>query len=71
MVDITSAEVLDHARKVEKSGRRETARKLCGAISSIFRLAVVTLRAGPGLSAPSPVNLMLSALRRWLKNSPS
>ena len=43
--DITAAEVLDLLRKVERSGRRETAKKLRGTLSGIFRLAVVTLRA--------------------------
>jgi integrase len=32
-------------KRVEKSGRRETARKLRGIIGSVFRLAVATLRA--------------------------
>lgn len=43
--DITSAEVLHLLQKVERSGRRETAKKLRGTLSGIFRLAVVTLRA--------------------------
>ena len=43
--DITSAEVLHLLKQVERSGRRETAKKLRGTISAIFRLAVVTLRA--------------------------
>lgn len=43
--EITSAEVLHLLRKVEASGRRETAKKLRGTLSGIFRLAVVTLRA--------------------------
>ena len=43
--DITSAEVLHLLKKVERSGRRETAKKLRGTLSGIFRLAVVTLRA--------------------------
>ncbi len=43
--EITSAEVLDLLKKVEKSGRRKTARKLRGTISSVFRLAIMTLRA--------------------------
>ncbi len=32
-------------KKVEHSGRRETAKKLRGTLSAIFRLAIVTLRA--------------------------
>jgi len=41
---ITSAEVLYLLKAIEKSGRRETAKKMRGAISAVFRLAVVTLR---------------------------
>jgi len=33
--EITSAEVLALLKQIEKSGRRETARRLCGAISSV------------------------------------
>ena len=43
--EITPAEILTILKKVEKSGRRETARRLRGAIGTIFRLAVATLRA--------------------------
>lgn len=42
---ITSAEILALLQKIEKSGRRETARRLRGTISSVFKLAIVTLRA--------------------------
>ena len=42
---ITPAEVLDILRKVEKSGRRDSARRLRGTIGSVFRLAIATLRA--------------------------
>jgi integrase len=42
---ITPAELLDLLKRVEKSGRRETARRLRATISGVFRLAVVTLRA--------------------------
>lgn len=45
IADISSAEILDLLRKVERSGRRETAHKLRGVMSSVFRLAMVTLRA--------------------------
>jgi len=45
IAEINSAEILDLVKKVEKSGRRETAHKLRGVISSVFRLAMVTLRA--------------------------
>lgn len=43
--EITSAEVLQLLQRIEKSGRRETARRLRGVIGSVFRLAIVTLRA--------------------------
>jgi len=43
--EITAAEILALLQKVEKSGRRETARRLRGVIGSVFRLAIVTLRA--------------------------
>ena len=43
--EITAAEILDLLKKVEKSGRRVTARRLRGIIGSVFRLAAVTLRA--------------------------
>jgi len=43
--DIRSAEILDLLQQIEKSGRRETARRLRGTISTVFKLAIVTLRA--------------------------
>jgi integrase len=45
IAEISAAEVLDVLKRIEKSGRRETARKLRGAIGSVFRLAVATVRA--------------------------
>lgn len=42
---IHPAEILDVLRKIEKSGRRETARRLRGTIGSVFKYAIVTLRA--------------------------
>lgn len=45
IAEITPAEILDLLKRVEKSGRRETARRLRGIISSVFRFAIVTLRA--------------------------
>jgi len=42
---ITPAEILVVCQRIEKSGRRDTARRLRGAIGSVFRLAVATLRA--------------------------
>ena len=45
ITEITPAEILALLKKIEKSGRRETARKVRGAIGSVFRLAITTLRA--------------------------
>ncbi|MEQ1933080.1 MAG: tyrosine-type recombinase/integrase, partial [Fimbriimonadaceae bacterium] len=45
IAEITAAEVLDLLRKVERSGRRETTKKLRADIASVFRLAVITGRA--------------------------
>jgi len=45
IAEITAAEILDLLKKVEKSGRRETATSLRGKIGSVFRYGVVTLRA--------------------------
>jgi integrase len=43
--EITAAEILHLLQGIEKSGRRETARKMRGAIGRVFRHAIVTLRA--------------------------
>ena len=43
--DITAAELLDLLKRVERSGRRETAKRLRAAMGAVFRLAIVTLRA--------------------------
>jgi integrase len=45
IADITAAELLDLLKRVEKSGRRETAKRLRATMSRVFRLAIVTLRA--------------------------
>jgi integrase len=45
IAEITAAEILQLLKHIEKSGRRETARRLRGAIGSVFRYAIVTLRA--------------------------
>ena len=45
IADITSAELLDLLKRVEKTGRRETAKRLRATMSTVFRLAIVTLRA--------------------------
>ncbi|MEQ1613687.1 MAG: integrase arm-type DNA-binding domain-containing protein [Hyphomicrobiaceae bacterium] len=45
IADINAAELLDILKRVEKSGRRETAKRLRATMSRVFRLAIVTLRA--------------------------
>ncbi len=45
IAEITAAEVLVLLKKVEKSGRRETAKRLRAAVSRVFRFGVATLRA--------------------------
>ena len=50
--EITSAELLILLQTIEKSGRRETARRLRGTISSVFKLAIVTLRAKEDPTVP-------------------
>ena len=45
IAEITAAEILEILRRIEKSGGAETARRLRGAIGSVYRYAIVTLRA--------------------------
>ena len=45
IADISPAEILALLQKVERSGRRETARRLRSVIGTVFRFAVATLRA--------------------------
>lgn len=45
IAEIIPAEILDVLQRIEKSGRRESARRLRGVVGSVFRYAVVTLRA--------------------------
>ena len=52
IAEIMPIEVLDLLKRIEKSGRRETARKLRGMIGGVFRYAVVTLRATNDPTAP-------------------
>jgi integrase len=52
IAEIIPAEVLDVLKRIEKSGRRETARKLRGMIGGVFRHAIVTLRATVDPTAP-------------------
>lgn len=50
--EITAAEVLALLQRIEQSGRRETALRLRGTISSVFKLAIVTLRAKEDPTVP-------------------
>ena len=52
IAEIVPVEVLDVLKRIEKSGRRETARKLRGMIGAVFRYAIVTLRATHDPTAP-------------------
>jgi integrase len=45
ITEITAAEILTILKRIEKSGRRETARKVRGIVGAVFRLAISTLRA--------------------------
>ncbi|MEK7994745.1 MAG: tyrosine-type recombinase/integrase [Planctomycetota bacterium] len=45
MTSITSAELLELLKRVEKSGRYHTAHRLRGTIGAVFRFAIATLRA--------------------------
>jgi integrase len=45
IADITPAEILVLLQQIERTGRRETARRLRSVIGTVFRLAVATLRA--------------------------
>ena len=45
IAEIAAIEILDVLKRIEKSGRRETARKLRSMIGGVFRYAIVTLRA--------------------------
>lgn len=57
VAEITSAEVLDLLKRVERSGRRETAKRLRATISAVFRLAIATLRA-----SNDPTTALIGAL---------
>lgn len=45
ITEITPAEILTLLKRIELTGRRETARRLRGTIGTVFRFAIVTLRA--------------------------
>jgi len=52
IAQVAPIEVLDVLKHIEKSGRRETARKLRGAIGGVFRYAIATLRASNDPTVP-------------------
>lgn len=58
IADITPAEILALLQKIERGGRRETARRLRSVIGTVFRLAIATLRA-----KDDPTLLLRGALR--------
>lgn len=45
ITEITPAEILLILKRIEKTGRRDTARRLRGVLGAVFRFAIVTLRA--------------------------
>lgn len=45
ITEIKPAEILDLLRRIEKTGRRDTARRLRGTIGSVYRYAIATVRA--------------------------
>jgi integrase len=45
IAEIVPAEILTILKRIEKSGRRESARRLRGVMGAVFRYAIVTLRA--------------------------
>ena len=45
ITEITPAEILGILKRIEKSGRRDTARRLRGTLGSVFRFAIVNLKA--------------------------
>ena len=57
VTEISPMEVLDVLKRIERSGRRETAKRLRATISAVFRLAIVTQRA-----QHDPTNALKGAL---------
>jgi integrase len=63
IAEIHPAELLDLLKRIEKSGRRESAKRLRGAIGSVFRYAIVTLRA-----TTDPTSALRGALLKPIVN---
>ncbi|AMN44736.1 tyrosine-type recombinase/integrase [Rhodoplanes sp. Z2-YC6860] len=61
---VTSADILQVLRAVEKSGRRETARRLRGVIGSVFRYSIVNLKA-----ETDPTYALRGSLRKYKHKS--
>lgn len=59
IAEITPVEILVLLQQVERSGRRETARRLRSTIGSVFRFAIATLRA-----QTDPTSALRDALER-------
>lgn len=59
IAEITPVEILALLQQVERSGRRETARRLRSTIGSVFRFAIATLRA-----QTDPTSALRDALER-------
>ncbi len=66
VADVTPAEVLAVLKKVEKSGRRETAKRLRAAMGRVFRLAVATC----GRLRTRPTPFAARSRRRWSRPAP-
>jgi integrase len=63
ITEITAKEVLDLLKRIEKSGRRESAKRLRGVMGAVFRYAIVTLRA-----SNDPTAALRGALLRPIVN---
>ncbi|MBN8966054.1 MAG: integrase arm-type DNA-binding domain-containing protein [Rhizobiales bacterium] len=60
ITQVTSADILQLIRLVEKSGRRDTARRLRGVIGSVFRFAIANLKA-----ETDPTYALRGSLRKY------
>jgi integrase len=66
--EIQAAEILDLLKRIEKSGRWETAKRLRGTISSVFRLAIVTLRAERLFNKLCHLSFSDSLFGKWISS---
>jgi integrase len=65
VTEVKPAEILMLIQRVEKSGRRETAKRLRGMIGVVFRHAIVTLRAEIDPTQPLRGALSKSQTKHW------